>query len=124
MHFPPYTMGVSLVQSVQDILAPLMDTYHVDLVISGHRHVYERSKSVFANAMVQPGPNYTGTPDGTVYIVAGTAGGAVMGAGQGPFAYTSWTGYDFAILNLNDNVLTYTAKSSAGSDIDSFTITK
>ncbi len=124
VHFPPYTMGVSLVQYVQDILAPVMDTYHVDLVITGHRHVYERSKSIFNNAVVQPGPSYTGTPYGTVYVVNGTAGGEQMGAGQGPFAYTSWVGYDFAILNINGNVLTYTAKGSTDNNIDSFTITK
>jgi predicted phosphodiesterase len=124
MHFPPYTTGVSLVQYVQDILTPIMDMYHVDLVITGHRHVYERSKSIYGNAVVQSGPNYTSTPYGTVYVVNGTAGGQQQGAGQGPFAYTSWVGYDFALLNINGNVLTYTAKSSTDNNIDSFTITK
>jgi len=124
MHFPPYATGVSLVQYVQDILAPLMDTYHVDLVITGHRHVYERSMSIYDKAAVQPGPNYTDTPEGTVYVVAGTAGGAPMGAGESWFTARSWVGYDFAILNINGNVLTYTMKSSADSNIDTFTITK
>jgi hypothetical protein len=124
MHFPPYTMGVSLIQYVQGILAPVMDTYNIDLVIAGHRHVYERTKSIYNNTVVQPGPNYTGTPYGTVYVVAGTAGGEQQGAGQGPFAYTSQVGYNFAILNINDNVLTYSAKNSTDNNIDSFTITK
>lgn len=125
MHFPPYVLpGDSLVQEVQTILAPLMDTYDVDLVISGHRHVYERSVSIYNNQIAQSGPNYTDLPDGTVYVVAGTAGGEQQGTGQGPFAFTSRTGYDFALLNINNNVLTYTAKSAADNTIDTFTIAK
>jgi hypothetical protein len=123
MHFPPYVLEeASYVPYVRSILAPLMDAYDVDLVISGHRHVYERTVSIYDNGVAEPGPNYTG--DGTVYIVAGTAGGEQQGPGQGPFAFISRTGYDFAILNINDNVLTYTAKNAAGDNIDSFTITK
>lgn len=125
MDFPPYVLpGDSLVQEAQTILAPLMDTYDVDLVISGHRHVYERSVSIYNNQIAQSGPNYTDLPDGTVYVVAGTAGGEQQGTGQGPFAFTSRTGYDFALLNINNNVLTYTAKSAADNTIDTFTIAK
>jgi Icc-related predicted phosphoesterase len=124
MHFPPYATGVSLVQYVQDYLAPLMDTYHVDLVITGHRHVYERTKSINNKTVVQPGPDYTIPPYASVYVVNGSAGGDPQGDGSSWFTAKTWPDYDFAVLNINGNMLTYTVKNAAGEDVDNFTITK
>ena len=55
---------------------PLFDKYHVDLVINGHNHVYERadvlrmgrSKETPIGATVHP------AKDGTVYVTAGAGG--------------------------------------------------
>jgi hypothetical protein len=49
-HHPPYTMGTHNSDSETDLVAirsnlvKLLDQYHVDLVLCGHSHTYERSK--------------------------------------------------------------------------------
>ena len=55
---------------------PLFDKYHVDLVINGHNHVYERADAL-KNGQSTPTP--TGatvrpSKDGTIYVTAGAAG--------------------------------------------------
>jgi hypothetical protein len=71
---------------VRAVWEPLFDRYHVDLVINGHVHAYERThpmrdgqptKRVAAGGTVHP------EADGTTYICAG-------GAGQG--LYGTWYG--------------------------------
>jgi hypothetical protein len=69
-------------------LAPLFDTYKVDLVVQGHNHVYERTNPLRYDARtnsarsgkdavaVSPDEPAEVEParDGTTYVVAGTAG--------------------------------------------------
>ena len=98
-HHPPYTkrshdsdIEVALVE-LRQTLVPLFDQYKVDLVLSGHSHVYERSYLMKGHTGYSPTFNkqqhvvqdtkasYTqGTPpiinkeEGTVYMVIGSAG--------------------------------------------------
>lgn len=64
---------------------PIFDQFHVDFVLAGHNHVYERSAPIFGleggQGMVASedpttgGPRITdGTPSGTVYLVAAGVG--------------------------------------------------
>jgi hypothetical protein len=56
---------------------PLFDEYHVDLVINGHNHVYERSDALRANhvgASVPIGGTVDPDRDGTVYATCGGGG--------------------------------------------------
>jgi hypothetical protein len=56
---------------------PLFDQYHVDLVINGHNHVYERSDAVRGNQVARSVPiGGTVDPDrdGTVYATCGGGG--------------------------------------------------
>jgi hypothetical protein len=65
---------------------PLFDRYHVDLVVSGHVHAYERSYPVIGREVtkaVPSGGKITPESEGTSYIGAG-------GGGQG--LYTGWYG--------------------------------
>ena len=58
MHHPPYSSGAhGSTQSMWDNLVPLFEHYKVDLVLTGHDHVYERIQEI----------------DGVRYVV--TAGG-------------------------------------------------
>ncbi len=61
----------------QEHWAPLFDRYQVDLVLSGHNHVYERTDPIRAGLATRPAPSGdTVDPvrDGTTYIVAGGGG--------------------------------------------------
>lgn len=71
---------------------PLFDRYHVDVVIAGHNHVYERSRPIFGltgvegNVAATEGSNYEprivgGVPSGTVYIVAAGVGAPLYRVG-------------------------------------------
>ena len=71
---------------------PLFDQYHVDMVIAGHNHVYERSRPIYGltgvegNVAATEGSNYEprvtgGVPSGTVYVVAAGVGAPLYRVG-------------------------------------------
>lgn len=68
-HKAPYTLGKNGkwpdAQYLRKELTAVMDRCSVDMVISGHDHLYIRTKPLFNNALAQ---------NGTVYLLAGTAG--------------------------------------------------
>jgi hypothetical protein len=69
--------------------APLFDTYHVDLVINGHNHVYERTDPLRAGtvrAAAPTGCTLTPVTDGTTYITAG-------GGGQSLYSFSAQDSY-------------------------------
>jgi hypothetical protein len=56
---------------------PLFDRYHVDLVINGHNHLYERTDPLRGGAVTRPAPTgETVRPksDGTTYLTVGGGG--------------------------------------------------
>ncbi|WP_371515463.1 purple acid phosphatase family protein [Kitasatospora sp. NBC_01300] len=60
--------------------APLFDKYQVDLVLSGHNHVYERTDPIRSGKptrKVASGDTVNPLKDGTTYVVAGGGGGGV-----------------------------------------------
>ncbi|MEY4929922.1 MAG: hypothetical protein RI909_646, partial [Bacteroidota bacterium] len=107
-HHPPYSMGShdsdseGDLKSIRENFIPILDHYKVDVVMSGHSHLFERSKSMkghyglentYSAAIHTPHPTqqssgrYDGTAnscpylkddlntqEGTVYVVSGSAG--------------------------------------------------
>ncbi len=69
MHKSPYTLGKDGkwpdALYLQSSLTEVLDRCNVDLVMSGHDHQYLRTKALKGNAVNE---------DGTVYVLAGTAG--------------------------------------------------
>ncbi|HEY9161500.1 MAG TPA: fibronectin type III domain-containing protein [Desulfomonilia bacterium] len=71
MHKPPFSMGLHGDNMIiQKYWVPLFDRYGVDVVFSGHEHVYERTKQLKGLK-----PDKTGT----VYMIAGSGGSWVYG---------------------------------------------
>jgi hypothetical protein len=71
------------VLKVRAFFTPIWDEYHVDMVINGHSHNYERSKPLTGpadNPTVQ-----TSFADGTVYVVCAGVGAPAYSAGTSPF---------------------------------------
>jgi 3',5'-cyclic AMP phosphodiesterase CpdA len=69
-------------------IAPVMETLGIDLVLQGHDHIYARSKPIKADGAAAAESKITETfngqsieymvkPDGTIYLIPGTAGGKV-----------------------------------------------
>ncbi len=69
MHKSPYSLGKDAkwpdALSLQDKLAKVYDECNVDIVFSGHDHMYLRTKTIYGNEYNE---------DGTTYVLAGTAG--------------------------------------------------
>ncbi|MDX2442867.1 MAG: metallophosphoesterase family protein [Bacteroidales bacterium] len=62
-HFPPYNYEEDY-SDIRERWCSLFDTYHVDMVMSGHTHYYMRSKPIF-NEQVVDHPS-----KGTIYIIS------------------------------------------------------
>jgi hypothetical protein len=89
---PPGGSGLQIAQ----YWAPLFDQYHVDLVIGGHTHLYEREKPVYENNPVSSPEN------GTVYVVEG-GWGAPLSNPLNPGTYTAYgpdENYSFTTIDI------------------------
>ncbi len=68
-HHPLYTSGDHTARgSFRQIILPVLDRWHAELVLVGHNHAYERSRPLRAGQVVGDG-------EGTVYITTGAGGG-------------------------------------------------
>ena len=146
-HHPPYTKGThnsdteaDLIQVRQNI-TPILESYGVDLVLSGHSHVYERSflvqghtglSGTFTNDNLVVGgsgdPLGTGayqknSSEGTVYAVSGSAGqaGSVTSI---PVFYKSLGKLGSMVIEVSSNKLEAIFLTSTNSVEDRFAIVK
>jgi hypothetical protein len=99
--------------------APLFDKYHVDIVFSGHNHVYERFHSIKGGVVVPDG-------EGTVYITNGI-GGAEFNTSTPEDKLVCWFGTTnlnktaATIITINGNYLTsQTIPNLTGVPVDTF----
>jgi len=109
----------------RDALMPLWDKHHVDLVLSGHDHNYERSKPVTGPSSA---PVVMATPTaGTTYVICAGAGAKPYAPGKGSEPYRELSvGYEdgspfvgnYALVTLEARKLTFKAyglKAAGGS---------
>ena len=104
---------------------PIFDAHHVDLVLNGHDHDYERSHPLVAGARkdAQAGPDYV-NPMGTVYVVTGGGGQALYERGTSPFTVVSASVLNVVRFDVTPTTLRGTAILGDGSTYDTFTIRK
>ena len=123
------------VLDLRKMLAPLYDANHVDLVVNGHDHAFERSKTLRAGADPRGAPAVTAAGQGTVYVVNAGAGAEAYGVGPAPFieksaTFGKGTPYDgiYGVLTLDGRKMTVATYglSAAGNDpvIDTFDLVK
>jgi hypothetical protein len=97
---------------------PLYDQHHVDLVLTGHDHNYERTFPMKGGVPVA-------TPaEGTVYMVSGGAGAPLYASGTGTWTAFSTSMYSALTLRIRTTTLVLDAFDPAGVPIDNLTITK
>ncbi len=127
------------VTTMRKALMPVWDKHHVDLVLNGHDHNYERSKPVTGPADA-PVVAASATA-GTTYVVCAGSGANAYTPGAGTVAYreknvgfgmgTMYVGV-YSVFTLDGGTLTFNAyglKSAGGSMmgddvIDTFTLTR
>lgn len=128
-HHPLYSFGWSNVLGWQKHITPLIDKYKVDLCLSGHRHEYERHKAIRDEQVLPQNDNHLyEKPQGTVYITNGTAGGSPQGLGGEKMPSMIYTNpvkmYNYAIMTIDGNTISYDVYSNHGEKIDYFKLTK
>ena len=154
-HHPPYSKGthdsdteVQLVEMRANFL-PLLEQHGVDLVLSGHSHVYERSylidghygtSGTFAPGMKLNGgsgrPAETGAygkpstgpaaHEGAVYVVAGSSGqtGSFFPSAPHPAMFISLNTLGSMVLDVNGNRVDASFLRDDGVVADTFTLVK
>ncbi len=155
LHHAPYSCAngiasIGSTTSVRNSWGPLFEKYGVDIVFTGHDHIYERTKYM-DDFLANGSPGSDGL--GTTYIMTG-GGGATLdqdaninGGGQpyrqplfgsqeicywldndcpgGPNSYCSFNRYQYTSVTLtNNDTLTVEAIDANNTVFDTFVITK
>ncbi len=118
LHYPPYTGSTARgpVEHVQQILVPVFERVGVDMVFSGHNHLYERSKPILGGKIV-------GEATGIIYVVTG-AGGADLRETRSreEWPETVQTAYDgdysFSLIDVSPDGLGFQQINRVGEVID------
>jgi acid phosphatase type 7 len=115
-HRAPYAAagehGSDLV--VRQAFGPLMEEFGVQLALTGHEHMYERTV---------PWRESTNTARQAVtYIVTGGGGARLYSAGIASWTAFSKSDYQYLRVNVNGCVLTTTSIDRSGGVMDSFTL--
>ena len=150
-HHPPYTKGShdsdkeqQLIEMREHIM-PILESGGVDIVFTGHSHIYERSMLIngaYATPTVSEGvilddgdgnPNGDGPyikslglvpHNGTVQVVAGHGGTKVSRKGTMPIMRSIFVENGSVLVSIADNVLTGTMLNLDGLIRDTFAIKK
>jgi hypothetical protein len=147
-HHAPYSLGTHNSNTEIDLMnmrkniVPLLESYHVDVVLAGHSHVNERSylikghlgtSSTFSQAMKVSTAtnNFTKTPpfDGTVYAVCGTSGQRPDGTTQSGYPmpcmfFNNITNACSLVMDVSGDNLSCKYLASTGTVVDQFSIAK
>ncbi|MFT3694708.1 MAG: metallophosphoesterase [Kofleriaceae bacterium] len=107
LHYPPYSSGAHGSNlELREVMGKLAKTYGVELVITGHDHDYERTKSI----------------DGTTYIVSGSAGATIRPVMPHDFTAHARTEPHFVVVDVDHDQLTVRAINLKGEVFDSVVI--
>lgn len=112
---------------IKNIVVPLFDKYHVDLVLQAHNHNYQRSYPLKADMVTETRPDSVyQSPKGSIYMVVGTGGQDFYPLnGQAPYIQNQFTGIPgFLKVDVSDTSLKGTFFANDGTIKDTFTINK
>ncbi len=123
-HRPPFSSDTSHGSSTKtrDAWVDLFDQYHVDLVINGHAHDYERTHPInYTRSSTAP---QNSSDEGTVYVVSGGWGAPSYRPGEKWWTAHSATNHHFLLLDLSpsDGTLGLRAIDDGGSTFDGATL--
>jgi hypothetical protein len=112
---------------IKNIVVPLFDKYHVDLVLQAHNHNYQRSYPLKADMVTETRPDSVyQSPKGSIYMVVGTGGQDFYPLnGQAPYIQNQFTGIPgFLKVDVSDTSLKGTFFANDGTIKDTFAINK
>jgi hypothetical protein len=104
LHHPPYSSGDhGSTPGYGTLLKPVLDRHHVDLVLAGHDHHYERTQPI----------------DGTTYVVSG-GGCKTTGVRRSDFTAVAESTLQFLHVDIDDDLLSAKSVRPDGSLVDRF----
>ena len=107
MHRPPYSSGYhGSDMALRAALAPVVEAHHVQLVLAGHDHSYER----------------TLPQNGVTYVVTGGGGKGTYGVGHSSFTAFSAQVIHFVYVEVAADQLILHAVDATGAEFDSVVI--
>ncbi len=107
VHHPPYSAGYQGSSvDVRETLAPLLQRFGVQLVLSGHDHDYQRSVPI----------------DGVTYVVSGGASGTRR-TGEDEFTEVAYSWHNFVDIAVTGDRLVLRAVGQDGSVFDEVVLT-
>jgi hypothetical protein len=120
-HYSPYGGHHETTSSeMRSIWAPVFDAYNVDLVLSGHDHIYTRTPRML-NDEVSLNANL-----GTTYLSGGSSGHkqyTVTPGTEGDYAFYSTVAQSIiSIITINNHQITVTAINMSGAVVDTFAL--
>ena len=131
-HFPFYNSGSVYGSDIiqRSVLVPIFEEFGVDIVFSGHEHVYERTYPIRSEIVTDADPGSYKDSQGIIFVVTG-------GGGRDLYSFSSeipaWSAYREAIHNyvkvsVSESMLLVETigvdKRDTSGVIDSFIITK
>ncbi len=117
-HFPPYNFEEPY-KDIQEAWGEIFDTYHVDMVMSGHIHYYMRSKPINNGEVV------ASFEKGTIYTISVGTNANHDDIGEEPYAEKRFKeGLFYQHMAIKDDVLQYKAFNDSGEIVDAFEIKK
>lgn len=124
-HHPPYSWGHHGGNAgVRSLWVPWFDEYEVDLVLSGHDHLYSRSHPMRGGEATATGSEYT-RGNGVVYVVAGGGGRGLypLPSGEPPSWHAAGESVHHLVrVDATAERVDVTALRADGSTLDSFSI--
>lgn len=123
------------VLDLRKLVVPIYDKHHVDVVVNGHDHAFERTKPLRAGGNPRGAPTVTEPGRGTVYVVNAGAGAPAYGVADAPFmeksaTFGKGTPYSglYGVMTLEPTRLTLTSwgLAAAGTDtlLDTFELAR
>ncbi|MEN8226705.1 MAG: metallophosphoesterase family protein [Bacteroidota bacterium] len=117
-HFPPYNYEEDYAV-IREEWCTLFDTYHVDMVMSGHTHYYMRSKPIFNEEVVEH------VSEGTVYVISvGIPGNHENIPDEYYAEVRDGSGWLYQHMEIDGDLLIYTSLDIKGNIRDTFIIEK
>ncbi|MFC4817117.1 metallophosphoesterase [Flavobacterium sp. GCM10023249] len=127
-HRPFYTVGphAGEMDAYWNTWFKAFDDYGVDLILTGHDHLYERFKPINRNvSTTSPVANYGSQPtEGRCQVVCGGAGAPLYTAGSSSFLQAFKSDYHYVMFDVTNTTLCGTVYDDTNVAIDNFCINK
>lgn len=125
-HHPPFSSGSHGSNlAIRYLVSPILESYRVDLVLTGHDHNYERTNPVSTRSTLPGLVSWIFGKHEITYVVTGGGGTKLRGVGTGQsFTASLASEYHFLLVKVRGRRLECEAQRADGSVIDRFALTK